>query len=126
MNVEVKDKAKQHRTSNVEHRTFKAHLAVLFTNIFFAVNHSIIKFISPVLIGSYALNVVRAATCLVLFWTMWLFEGTTATIEKKDWFRFVLCALTGIAINQMMFIKGLTLTSTIHAVLLMLVTPVAV
>lgn len=43
-----------------------------------------------------------------------------------DIFRFFLCALTGIAINQMLFIKGLSLTYSIHASLLMLTTPILI
>jgi len=49
-----------------------------------------------------------------------------AGIKKEHLFRFILCGLTGIAINQMLFIKGLTLTSTIHASLLMLCTPLLI
>ena len=40
--------------------------------------------------------------------------------------RFFLCGLFGVAINQMFFIKGLTLTSPIHASLLMLTTPLMI
>ncbi len=45
-------------------------------------------------------------------------------VDKKDIPRFLLCALTGVAINQLLFIKGLTLTTPIHAALLILITPV--
>ena len=63
---------------------------------------------------------------MVLFWLLWAFSGRSARIEKKDIPRFVGCALTGVAINQMLFIKGLTITSTIHAALLMLSTPMLI
>src|ERR1700755_2346311 len=99
----------------------RAHLAVLATNLFFAVNYSLVKFVSPSVVGSFALNVLRVSLSLLLLWTVWLFGKSPAGIKKKDLGRFLLCALTGVAINQMMFIKGLTLTSTIHATLLMLV-----
>ena len=104
----------------------KAHLAVLGTNIFFAANYSLIKLISPVLIKPFGLNVVRVGVSLLLFWMVWLFGKTDAHIEKKDIGRFLLCALTGIAINQMLFLKGLVLTSTAHAALLMLTTPLII
>lgn len=104
----------------------KAHLAVLCTNIFFAFNYGMVKLISPNLVGAYGLNVLRAGFSAILFWIVWLFGKTDAGIQKKDMGRFILCALTGIAINQTMFIKGLTMTSTIHAVLLMLVTPIII
>ncbi len=104
----------------------KAHAAVLCTNIFFAANFSLVKFISPSLTGPLALNILRVGLSVILFWILWLFTKKAQPIEKKDWVRFVLCALTGVAINQVFFIKGLTLTSTIHASLLMLATPLLV
>jgi drug/metabolite transporter (DMT)-like permease len=104
----------------------RAHLAVLGTNLFFAANFSLVKTISPHLIGPFALNVLRVGLSLVLFWTVWMFGKNDAGFRKKDLGRFLLCGLTGVAINQMLFIKGLTLTSTIHASLLMLVTPILV
>lgn len=51
---------------------------------------------------------------------------THPAIKKEHIVRFLLCGLTGVAINQMLFIKGLTMTSTIHASLLMLSTPLLI
>jgi len=106
--------------------TTKAHIAVLFTNLFFAANYSLVKYISPSLVGPYGLNIIRVGISLVLFWGVWMAGKTRAGIQKKHLGRFLLCGLTGIAINQMLFIKGLTLTSTIHASLLMLCTPLLI
>jgi drug/metabolite transporter (DMT)-like permease len=104
----------------------KAHIAVLLTNLFFAVNYSFIKLISPALIKPFGLNIYRVGISLLLFWIIWLFGKTAPGIKKKHLGRFILCGLTGIAINQMLFIKGLTLTSTVHASLLMLTTPLLI
>ena len=104
----------------------KAHIAVLFTNIFFTANYSLVKFISPSHVGPYGLNILRVGISLLLFWLVWMMGKTKAGIKKKHWVRFILCGLTGIAINQTLFIKGLTLTSTIHASLLMLCTPLLI
>ncbi|MGZ3840372.1 MAG: DMT family transporter [Flavisolibacter sp.] len=104
----------------------RAHLAVLGTNFFFSVNYSLVKYISPSLVKPFAVNVLRSGLSMVLFWVAWLFGRTPAGIERKDWGAFFWCALTGVAINQMLFIKGLTLTSTIHAALLTLATPLLV
>jgi drug/metabolite transporter (DMT)-like permease len=107
-------------------KTTKAHLAVLGTNLFFAANYSLVKIISPAVVKPFALNVLRVGFSLVLFWTVWAFEKVHVRIEKKHWGRFVLCSITGIVINQLLFIKGLTLTSTIHASLLILATPLLI
>ena len=106
--------------------TQKAHIAVLLTNLFFATNLSLVKHISPSLVGPFGVNFFRVGITLVLFWLLWAFSGRSAQIAKKDIPRFAACALTGVAINQMLFIKGLTLTSTIHAALLMLSTPMLI
>jgi drug/metabolite transporter (DMT)-like permease len=106
--------------------TTKAHLAVLGTNLFFAANFSLIKYISPSLVKPIGLNVLRVGLSLLFFWFASLTEKNKQSIQKKDLGRFLLCAFTGVALNQMLFLKGLTLTSTIHASLLMLVTPILV
>lgn len=104
----------------------KAHIAVLGTNLFFAANFSLVKLISPALVKPFGLNIFRVGISLVLFWLVWLFGKTAAGIRKKDIGRFLLCGLTGITINQTLFIKGLTLTSTVHASLLILTTPLLI
>lgn len=104
----------------------KAHIAVLSTNLFFAVNFSLVKYVSPVLIKPYAINILRVGVSLILFWLLWTMGDIKPHIKRKHWPRFFLCGLTGIAINQMFFIKGLTYTSAIHASLLILLTPILI
>lgn len=104
----------------------KAHIAVLSTNLFFAVNFSLVKYVSPALIKPYAVNILRVGVSLILFWMLWALGSTKPHIKREHWPRFFLCGLTGIAINQMFFIKGLTYTSAIHASLLILLTPLLI
>lgn len=85
-----------------------------------------VKLMSPVPIGPFAVNLLRVGVSLGLFWLMWLFGKTPAGIKRKDWGRFFLCAFCGVAVNQLLFIKGLTMTSTVHASLLILATPLLV
>ncbi len=104
-------------------KNLKAHLAVLATNLFFAANFSFVKLISPELVPPFGLNIFRVGISLTLFWIVWSMGRSPAGIQRKHWLRIFLCALCGVAINQMLFIKGLTLTTTVHASLLMLTTP---
>ena len=104
----------------------KAHIAVLSTNFFFAVNFSLVKYLSPALIKPYAINILRVGISLILFWLLWTMSDIKPHIKREHWPRFFLCGLTGVAINQMFFIKGLTFTSAIHASLLMLLTPLLI
>lgn len=104
-----------------------AHLALLFTNIFFAINYTAVKYlINHQLIKPFGLNLLRVGISAVLLWTLYFFKPVKSVIDKKDIGRFFLCALTGIAINQLLFIKGLSLTYSIHASLLMLTTPILI
>ena len=105
----------------------KAHLALLGTNIFFAINYTAVKqLMNNGIVRPFGLNLVRVGTCALLLWGLFLFKPVKTAIHKKDMLRFALCALTGIAINQLLFLKGLSLTYSIHASLLMLTTPILI
>jgi len=104
-----------------------AHTALLFTNIFFAINISAVKHLTNNhLVQAFGLNVVRIGISALLFWVMYLVKPVSIKIEKQDRMRLFLCALAGIAINQLLFIKGLSLTYPIHASLLLLITPILI
>lgn len=105
----------------------KAHLALLGTNIFFAVNYTAVKHLmNNGLVKPFGLNLIRVGVSMLLLWGMFFFRPAKTVIVKKDMGRFILCALTGIAINQLLFLKGLSLTYSIHASLLMLTTPILI
>jgi drug/metabolite transporter (DMT)-like permease len=109
------------------HQKSKAHLALLFTNIFFAINYTAVKYlINHGLVKPFGLNLLRVGISVILLWGLFIFNPVKSVIRKKDISRFFLCALTGIAINQLLFIKGLSLTYSIHASLLMLTTPILI
>jgi len=82
------------------------------------INHELIK--------PFGLNLLRVGISTILLWTLFLFSKEKKKIEAKHLGRFFVCALTGIAINQLLFIKGLSLTYSIHASLLMLTTPILI
>jgi len=107
--------------------TTKAHLALLGTNVFFAINLSAIKFIvNEGFAKPFAINIIRVGVTAVLLWILFIFKPVKSLINKKDLGRFSLCALTGVAVNQLLFVKGLSLTFSIHAALLMLTTPILI
>ncbi len=107
--------------------TTKAHWALLGTNFFFAINFTAIKFIvNGGFAKPFAINIIRVAVTAVLLWVLFIFKPAKSVIAKKDMGRFALCALTGVAINQLLFVKGLSLTFSIHASLLMLTTPILI
>ena len=105
----------------------KAHIALIATNIFFALNYTAVKtlfnggFVKP-----FGLNFIRVIVATALLWLLYLFAADKKKIDKKHYGRFFLCSILGISLNQLLFIKGLSLTSSIHASLLILTTPILI
>ncbi len=105
----------------------KAHLALLSTNLFFALNYTAIKFFTNNhLLGPFGINLLRVGISMVLFWALFLFKPVKDPIRKKDLMLLILCAFAAIAANQMLFIKGLSYTSPLHASLLTLLSPILI
>lgn len=104
-----------------------AHVALIFTNLFFAINLTAVKHLTNLQLAKpFGINVVRVGISAMLLWLMYLLKPGEVRIQKEDRKRLFLCAVTGIAINQLLFLKGLSLTHSIHAALLMLTTPILI
>lgn len=102
-------------------------MALLFTNLFFAINLSAVKHLTNAqLAGPFGINVVRVGVSTLLFWCLFFLKPANISIAREDRLRLILCAVTGIAVNQLLFLKGLSLTYSIHASLLMLTTPILI
>ncbi len=111
----------------IRNRTTRAHIALLLTNLFFAINLSAVKHLTTMQLAKpFGINLVRVGVSAILFWVLYVLKPVTVKIEKQDRVRFFWCALTGIAINQLLFLKGLSLTYPVHASLLMLTTPILI
>lgn len=105
-------------------KSYKAFSAALGANLIFGSSYTAVKYITPQYIHPFALNFVRVAITLTLFWILFLIKPAKIKFERKDFPRFVICALTGIVINQLFFIKGVSLTTVIHSSLLSLGSPI--
>ena len=106
-------------------RDIKPHLALIGTNVFFAINFTAVKYlINGNFILPFGLNFIRMLITAILLWFFYFFQNKKEPIQKIHFKRFFICALLGIVINQLLFIKGLSLTYSIHASLLMLTTPI--
>lgn len=105
----------------------KAHLALLGANLFYGAGFTVAKTVMPSLIQPNGFIFIRVVSVTLLFWLSY-FGGKNfkTTIEKKDWKILFFCAVFGVASNQLLFFKGLSLTSPIHASLMMLLTPILV
>ncbi|MBL7764920.1 MAG: DMT family transporter [Chitinophagaceae bacterium] len=105
----------------------KAHLALLGANLFYGAGFTVAKTVMPSLIAPNGFILIRVVVATVLFWLSFFGGDRFKTkIERKDWKTLILCALFGVATNQLLFFQGLSLTSPIHASLMMLSTPILV
>lgn len=103
----------------------KIHLSLFTVNLLYGANYSIAKEVMPAYIKPYGFVTVRVICTTVLFFLvhrLWLNER----VEKKDFPRMIACAFFGIALNQLLFLKGLDLTTPINASLMMITTPISV
>lgn len=104
----------------------KAIAALLIGNFFFATSIVAVKHISPLFIQPMALTAIRVGGAAFLFWLFFGLKYNTNHFQKSDFYIILICALTGIAMNQNFSIKGMSLTSPIHASLLVLTTPIVI
>jgi drug/metabolite transporter (DMT)-like permease len=106
-------------------KTIQAHLALLTVNIIYGANYSIAKEVMPAYVQPFAFVVMRVGGALILFWLV-SFLFVKEKIERQDLPRIALLALCGVAANQLLFLKGLSLTSPINASIIMVSNPIVV
>ena len=104
----------------------KARLSVLGGNFFFGTSVIAVKHVSPLLIHPMALTAIRTSVTALLFWLMYLIKPVKTGIIRKDFGILFFCAMAGIAANQAFSMRGMSLTSPIHASLLILTTPITI
>lgn len=104
----------------------KVHGALFTVTVIYGANYSIAKLIMPDLIGPFGTIFFRVLIAGLLFWIIEYFNTNAKIDSRKDFLRLALCGLFGVAGNQLMFFKGLSITTPINASLMMLTTPVLV
>jgi len=105
--------------------SLKAHLALFGANLIYGANYSIAKEVMPEFIKPSGFILIRVIGALFLFALVYLIYKREK-IQKSDLGRFALCGLAGVALNQLMFFKGLSLTSPIEAAIILTANPVMV
>lgn len=110
----------------------KAHLCLLIVNIIYGANFVIAKQITPKYVLPLGFIVMRVGVCTGLYWLLCCFlkqnskqyAAKYGVFSKKNYVHIFICAILGVATNQMLFFKGLSLTSPINAALIMITTPI--
>lgn len=69
---------------------------------------------------------LRSVTGILFFGLAWWIVTGKEKIDPADRLRMIACGITGISINQIFFLWGLSRTSEFHGAILMLLTPIFV
>lgn len=105
---------------------YKAHLALLGVAFLYGGNYSFAKEVMthgdvhP--LGLTCMRISLGFICFSLIHMVWVKEA----VKKSDWPRFIICALTGVVLNQTFFLLGLNYTKPINASLIVAMTPIIV
>ena len=103
----------------------KSHLALLGANIIYGLNYVIAKGIMPDFMLPKAIIFLRVSVTVVVFGILH-FLLPSEKVDKKDLFKLALCAVFGVAINQILFFEGLNLSTPINASIIITVIPVLI
>lgn len=90
----------------------------------YGANYVVAKGLMPDVVGPNGFILIRGIGAVGLFWSIALWRKEK--IAKKDFGRLALCGLFGVAINQLMFFNGLSMTSPLNAPVIMTTTPIIV
>ena len=90
----------------------------------YGANFVIAKGLMPDFIGPNGFIFFRVAGAGLLFWAIYLM--LYEKVKRKDLVRIAICALFGVACNQLSFFNGLMLTSPVNAAVIMTTTPILV
>lgn len=102
-----------------------AHLAIFGANLIYGINYTVAKDVMPTYIEPLGFIFVRVSGAVLMFWFLFRFFYYEK-VDKKDLVKLALCGLFGVAINQMLFFKGLNLTTPINAAVIMVTNPILV
>ena len=103
----------------------KAFLLAFSAMLIYGVSFTIAKEVMPQHLKPFGFILLRVAGACTIFWSI----GMSIRNEKiaySDYPRLILAAVFGIALNQLAFFKGLSLTSPISASVIMVTSPILV
>lgn len=106
-------------------RRILAILAATGASTIYGVNHTIAKELMPAYIEPFGFILLRVIGAAILFWLIG-FWGPKEKIAPGDWPRIIGCAIFGMAINMLVFFKGLSLTTPINSSVIMTISPILV
>ena len=104
--------------------TWIAHASLAAASLIYGANYIIAKTVMPDPIGPSSFIVLRVVGACILFWL--IAAKRLQLPARSDWWRFLVCAISGVAINQLLFFNGLALTSPVNSSIIMTSNPILV
>lgn len=102
-----------------------AILAAIGATTIYGVNHTVAKGVMPHYVQPFGFIILRVLGAAILFWLISPL-GPKERIDPKDYLRMLICALLGMALNMLVFFKGLSLSTPINSAVLITTTPIIV
>jgi len=102
-----------------------AFLLAFLAALIYGVSFTVAKEVMPLYIQPFGFILLRVLGAALLFWGVGIFLKKEK-IEVKDYPRLLLAAIFGIALNQLSFFKGLSMTTPINASVIMVCSPIIV
>lgn len=103
-----------------------AIIALFLVQVLYGLNFTYAKVImNENFVKPFALVVLRVGGATILLWLFGLFLPKEK-IDTKDYIKFFMAGVFGVAINMLLFLRGLELTSPIHASAIVTITPVII
>jgi drug/metabolite transporter (DMT)-like permease len=106
-------------------RTLGVHLSLLLVALIYGAVFTLAKEVMPVYAGAFAMIVLRIGVSMLLFLafhSLFIREK----IHREHIRPLIICAVTGVGVNMLLFFKGLSLTRPINGGVLMMFTPIFV
>lgn len=94
-------------------------------NALYGANHIVAKGVMPDYLTPSVFIFLRASGATLLFWTVKILF-IKEKVAKKDLLLMAACGLFGVALNQLFFFHGLSLTSSINTGIIMTINPIMV
>ncbi len=106
-------------------KEYSAHLALFLVNTLYGANHVLAKGVMPQYLSPNVFILFRILGATILFWLVKSFY-VREKIDQKDLFMMAVCAVFGVAVNQLFFFHGLNLSSAINSGIFMSINPILV
>ena len=104
-------------------KTYAPHIALFAVQVFFGSATVLGKF-ALLAFPPFALVGFRVGGAALAFYILQRFRGSLALDNRRDYLRFALFGLIGITFNQLLFFKGLSLTTAVNTSLIAVTIPI--